>query len=93
MKLGGTAAKRVKGSVKCTKPAQHCCRRVGGTSRGRRSGTGTAGGTRRSPPGQGGTAGIELGMGEQLEQEQGARWRKRSLKQRVFAPLVEEAAG
>lgn len=30
MKLGGTAAKRVKGSVKRAKPAQRCCGRARG---------------------------------------------------------------
>lgn len=34
MKLGETAAKRVNGSVKCAKPAQHGCRRAGGMSSG-----------------------------------------------------------
>lgn len=49
MKLGETAAKRVNGSVKCAKPAQHGCRRARGDELGGRSGNGAAGGTGQSP--------------------------------------------
>lgn len=87
MKLGRTAAKRVKGSVKCTKPALHCCGCTRGMSCGRRSGTSAARGT-----------GIALVKGNRAgdrqwhKQEQGMGWRKCSLKKCVFAPLVEADA-
>lgn len=38
MKLGKTAAKRVNGSVKCAKPAQHGCGHARGDEPGGRSG-------------------------------------------------------
>lgn len=59
MKLGKTTAKRVNGSVKCAKPAQHGCRRARADELGGRSGNDAAGGTGQSP-GQGGIEGTEL---------------------------------
>lgn len=50
IKLGGTAAKRVKGSVKHAKPAQHCCRHA---SPGSRSRTDAARGTGQCPRSRG----------------------------------------
>lgn len=87
MKLGGTAAKRVKESVKHTKPALHCCGHTRGMSCGRRSGTGAARGTGITP-----VKGNRAGDGQWHKQEQGAGWWKYSLKKRVFAPLVKADA-
>lgn len=56
MKLGKTAAKRVNGSVKCAKPAQHGCGHARGDEPGGRRGNGAAAGIGQSP-GQGGWQG------------------------------------
>lgn len=87
MKLGRTSAKRVKGSVKRTKPALHCCRHTRRMSHGRRSGTGTARGTGFAP-----VKGNRPGDGQWHKQQQGAGWRKCSLKKHVLAPVVKADA-
>lgn len=69
IKLGGTAAKRVKGSVKHAKPAQHCCRHARGHKPWEQK-QDWCGQRNRAESSVKGTAGTELGMIKQPEQKQ-----------------------
>lgn len=87
MKLDGTAAKRVKGSVKRAKPAQLRCRRARGDEPWEEKWDWCRRRNQGGSPWSRGMAEMELGTGKWPEPEQGARWSAASRS--AFAPLVE----